>query len=103
MTDLIHVMMGKATSNDIISPVTLVSTSVTATNILFMNSTIFWDITPCSPLRVNRHFGGTYRLHLQGRKISRERHQRESRWQAEGNAAATSRPHDLFILFHLFL
>jgi hypothetical protein len=26
-----------------------------------------WDITPCSPLKVNRRFGGTYRLHLQGR------------------------------------
>jgi hypothetical protein len=27
-----------------------------------MKSSIFWDITPCSPLNVNRHFGGTYRL-----------------------------------------
>jgi hypothetical protein len=33
-----------------------------------MKSTIFWDITPCSPLKVNRHFGGKYRLNLQGRK-----------------------------------
>jgi hypothetical protein len=33
-----------------------------------LKSTIFWDITPCSPLSVNRRFGGTYRLHLQGRK-----------------------------------
>jgi hypothetical protein len=31
-----------------------------------MKSTIFWDITPCSPLKVNRRFGGTCRLHLQG-------------------------------------
>jgi hypothetical protein len=31
-------------------------------------STIFWDIGPCSPLSVNRRFGGTYRLRLQGRK-----------------------------------
>jgi hypothetical protein len=30
-----------------------------------MKSIIFWNITPCSPLRVNRRFGGTYRLHLQ--------------------------------------
>jgi hypothetical protein len=29
---------------------------------------IFWDITLCSPLSVNRRFGGTYRLHLQGRR-----------------------------------
>jgi hypothetical protein len=33
-----------------------------------MKSTIFWGITPYSPLSVNRHFGGTYRLHLHGRK-----------------------------------
>jgi hypothetical protein len=31
---------------------------------LFMKSTIFRDITPCSPFKVNRRFGGTYRLHL---------------------------------------
>jgi hypothetical protein len=45
-------------------------------------STIFWDITRCRPSKVNRRFGGTHRLHLQGR-ISRARNQRESRWQAE--------------------
>jgi hypothetical protein len=33
-------------------------------------SSIFWDITPCSSWKVNRRFGGTCRLHLQGRKIS---------------------------------
>jgi hypothetical protein len=47
-----------------------------------MKSSIFWDITPCSPLKVNRRFGGTCRLHLQSRRISRTRNQRESRWQA---------------------
>jgi hypothetical protein len=26
------------------------------------------DMTPCSPLSVNRRFAGTYRLHLQGRR-----------------------------------
>jgi hypothetical protein len=44
-----------------------------------MKSTIFWDITPCSLLKVNRRFGATYRFHLQGRRISRARNQRESR------------------------
>jgi hypothetical protein len=29
-----------------------------------LNNTIFWDITPCSPLKVNRSFGGTYLLHI---------------------------------------
>jgi hypothetical protein len=33
-----------------------VSTSVV------MKSVSFWDITPCSPLSVNRRFGGTYHL-----------------------------------------
>jgi hypothetical protein len=37
-----------------------------------MTSTIFWDITPCSPLIVNRRFGGLYRFHLQGRKIRQD-------------------------------
>jgi hypothetical protein len=30
-----------------------------------------WDITTYSPLKANRRFKGTHRLHLQGRKISR--------------------------------
>jgi hypothetical protein len=29
-----------------------------------MKYTIFWDITPCSPLKVNRRFGGIYSLLL---------------------------------------
>jgi hypothetical protein len=33
-----------------------------------MKTIIFWDITPCSSLSVNRCFGGTYRPHLQSRK-----------------------------------
>jgi hypothetical protein len=36
-----------------------------APDILFIKNTIFWDITPSSPLSVNRRFGGTYCLHLQ--------------------------------------
>jgi hypothetical protein len=32
-----------------------------------LKSTVFWDITPCCPLKVNRRFGGTYCLNLQGR------------------------------------
>jgi hypothetical protein len=33
-----------------------------------LKSTNFCDMMPYSPLSVNRRFGGTYRLHLQGRK-----------------------------------
>jgi hypothetical protein len=50
--------------------------------IILLKSTICRDIMPCSPLRVHLRFGGKYCLHLQGRKISRERNQNESRWQA---------------------
>jgi hypothetical protein len=31
-----------------------------------MNSSVFWDVMPCSPVKVIRLFGKTYRLHLQG-------------------------------------
>jgi hypothetical protein len=43
---------------------------------------VFWDIIPRSLLKVNRRFGGAYRLHLQGR-IRRARYQHESKWQTE--------------------
>jgi hypothetical protein len=50
-----------------------------------LKSTIFWDITHCSPLKVSRRFGGTCLLHSQGR-ICRARYQHESRCQAEYSA-----------------
>jgi hypothetical protein len=34
-----------------------------------MESSVFWNVTLRSPLKVNRRFGGTYRPHLQGRII----------------------------------
>jgi hypothetical protein len=55
-----------------------------------MRSSIFWDITPRSPLKVNRRFGGTC-LHLQGRRIRQARNQPESRWQAEERVASIYR------------
>jgi hypothetical protein len=36
---------------------------------------IFWDATPCIPLKVHRSFGGTSSLHLHGRRISQARNQ----------------------------
>jgi hypothetical protein len=45
--------------------------------ISFMNGPIFWDITSCSPLKVNWRFGGTARLLLQGQLISQGRNQHE--------------------------
>jgi hypothetical protein len=43
-----------------------------------IQSSIFWGITPRSPLKVNRRFRETCLLHLQGRRISRARKQREA-------------------------
>jgi hypothetical protein len=42
-----------------------------------MKSTIFWDITQCNALKVNRCFGGIYRFHLQGWGINRAKNQIE--------------------------
>jgi hypothetical protein len=42
-----------------------------------MKSTVFWGITLCNPLKANRRFGGTCRLHIQGRRISQARNQRD--------------------------
>jgi hypothetical protein len=33
-----------------------------------LKSIFFWDMTPCSALSGTIRFGGTYRLHLQGRR-----------------------------------
>jgi hypothetical protein len=33
-----------------------------------MKNAVFWNVASCSSC-MNRRFGGTYRLHLQGRKI----------------------------------
>jgi hypothetical protein len=43
-----------------------------------MKNTVFWDVALCRSC-VNQRFGGTYRLHLQGKKI-RERGTSVSRW-----------------------
>jgi hypothetical protein len=50
-----------------------------------MKNSVFWDIMPCSHLKVNRSLRGTYRLHLQGRRINQARNQPESRWQDGGD------------------
>jgi hypothetical protein len=45
---------------------------------LALKNAVFWDVAPCRYC-VNRRFGGTYRLHLPGRK-TRERGTSVSRW-----------------------
>jgi hypothetical protein len=45
--------------------VTIITVGFEVLTAVLMKSTIFWDITPCSPLKDNRHFEGTCRLYLQ--------------------------------------
>jgi hypothetical protein len=35
-----------------------------------LKSSVFWDVAPCSPMKVNWCLKGTYCLHLQGRRVS---------------------------------
>jgi hypothetical protein len=32
-------------------------------------SLIFWNITPCGPMKVKRNIEGMYNLHIQGRTV----------------------------------
>jgi hypothetical protein len=53
--------------------------------VMVKKNSIFWDITPCSPLTTNRFFGRICRLHPQGRRINQARNQHEAcskqRWR----------------------
>jgi hypothetical protein len=46
--------------------------------VVVMNSFIFWNIRPCSPLKVNWCFGGMCHFNLQGKRISQARNQCEA-------------------------
>jgi hypothetical protein len=48
-----------------------------------LNSSFFWDITPCRLLNVNGRFGGSCRLLFEIGVIINSRDQFESRCQAE--------------------
>jgi hypothetical protein len=51
----------------------LVSVGFEVLTAMVMKNSISWDTKPCSPLKVNRSFGGICRLQLHGRRISQER------------------------------
>jgi hypothetical protein len=58
-----------------------------------MKNAVFWDVAPlCEP-----RFGGTYCLHLQGRKI-RERETSVSRWLQQPHVHAGSALADFYNL-----
>jgi hypothetical protein len=39
---------------------------------LTVNSTVFWDVTPCRPVELSRRFGETYCPELQGQKYAKQ-------------------------------
>jgi hypothetical protein len=45
--------------------------------VVIMNITAVYNITPCSPVEVHLHLGGTYYFHLQDRKFSQGSSQEE--------------------------
>jgi hypothetical protein len=83
LKDVQFLLSKQIQQDDLICNTTIIIVEFEVLTAAVMKSTIFCDITPCSPLKVNRCFGGTYRLHLQGR-ISRAWYQRESRWLVTG-------------------
>jgi hypothetical protein len=54
------------------------SVGIEVLTVVVMNSSVFWDITLHSPLKVSWHFGGTCQLRLQGIKINQARHYHEA-------------------------
>jgi hypothetical protein len=57
--------------------ITFLLFTISSDHILYKKS-IFWDMTFCSPLKIDPCFGGTCRLRLQGRIISQARNQHET-------------------------
>jgi hypothetical protein len=74
-----------------IQPMSLtLNISLITLHMFCLKISIFWDITPCSPLKVNRRFGGTCRPHLHGRRICQARNQGASTRQTEQSACRNS-------------
>jgi hypothetical protein len=66
---------------------------------VIMKNAVFWDAAPCISC-VTRRFGGTYRLHLQGKKIN-ERGTSVSRW-LHGHLSANADCRSLFLFADVF-
>jgi hypothetical protein len=65
--------------NDIFKPThaSLLTSLIVPSN-CYKKSSVIWDITPRSPLKIKHRFGGTCCLHLQGQKLSQARNQQEA-------------------------
>jgi hypothetical protein len=56
---------------DVLREITIKLLGFQVLRAVVMKSSIFWDITPCSPLKDNLRFGGTCRLQLLEKLIIR--------------------------------
>jgi hypothetical protein len=54
-----------------------------------VNSFIFWNIMPCSPVKVNWGFSETYRVHLQGQRVSQARNHIKQAASRAGHVVGT--------------
>lgn len=66
-----------------------------------MESSVFWGITPCSPMEVSRRFGGKFQLHLEGLRLNQavNKHERGSKQSAfTGRCIPESRTLHLVLL-----
>jgi hypothetical protein len=62
-----------------------------------MESTVFWVVMPCSSHRP-RSFGGTYLLHLQGRRICQTKKDGRSMRQAFSDLHGVTAPETVFFI-----
>jgi hypothetical protein len=62
-----------------------------------MMSSILLAITPYGPLQVDRCFGGTCRLYLQGRSVNQARNQRQAGRKQSLLAVVTTCLGDMFL------
>jgi hypothetical protein len=61
-----------------------------------MENSIFMNITPCSPLKINHHFGGTCHFHLQSGRINHTAaQQRWRRYVAPKRQLTFNGPHSV--------
>jgi hypothetical protein len=61
--------------NDHASPTYFDGVGIEVLTAVVMKCSIFWDITLCSQLKVNRRFGEICHFHVQGQKVGQARNQ----------------------------
>jgi hypothetical protein len=68
---LVTMLIEPLNSSETSVPVRVTCRNIPEDGILhFLNRSVFWDITPFTLLKIDRRFGGMYRLHLHGRSYN---------------------------------